>query len=324
MRGKEKSVRVKGHHSGAMPRFAMLTHKLMESAAYRAASPACRALLLELAMMENGRNNGTGLFLSVRDAADRIGVSDPHTAAAAIAEAEALGFIAATAEAHFAVKAGSGSRARYWRLTWQAVGGRMGPTYDYEKREPEPGSRARKRMIAGQKALKRWKREQDENNLPVGNFPTLTPERVRKNRTTAETADAPEAASVRKNDTRFSANGGKPPIVVVRDSHTYTDDQYGADAQPPENQQAEIPPKIPGGPSAALNGVDPQEAIRRKVGAYCENLNGSGRSRLAKQANLSPSDLQQFLAGRLIVSAGKLAALRSAVRSTPAPERQVA
>ena len=107
---------------GRTDRFARLSHKLLESGAYRALSPNARSLLVELAMMENGKNNGT-LFLSVRDAADRMGIASPQAAGRAFDELEELGFIACTTAAHFALKAGTGSRARAWRLTWQAVGG---------------------------------------------------------------------------------------------------------------------------------------------------------------------------------------------------------
>jgi hypothetical protein len=87
---------------------------LLTSPAYRSLSPNARSLLVELVMMENGKNNGE-LFLSVRDAADRMGVADLSAATAAFTQLETGGFIACTRDAHFAVKAGAGSRARCWR-----------------------------------------------------------------------------------------------------------------------------------------------------------------------------------------------------------------
>src|SRR3546814_8378969 len=107
-------------------RFTRLDHRLLTTPAYRALSPNARSLLVELAMMENGKNNGS-LFLSVRDAAHRMGVSDPKTAGAAFDELQDLGFVDMVADAHFAIKAGKGSRARVWRLTWPAVAGKQGP-----------------------------------------------------------------------------------------------------------------------------------------------------------------------------------------------------
>src|SRR4051812_26794351 len=114
-------------------RFARLPHRILSSPAYRALSPNARSLLTEFAMMENGKNNGVSLFMSVRDAADRMGVVDLHAASNALEELQGLGFIEMTHEACFAIKAGTGSRARFWRLTWQAVNGERGPTNDFER-----------------------------------------------------------------------------------------------------------------------------------------------------------------------------------------------
>src|SRR3546814_19367076 len=77
----------KADQKGRSPtsRFTRLDHRLLTTPAYRALSPNARSLLVELAMMENGKNNGS-LFLSVRDAAHRMGVSDQKTAGAAFVE----------------------------------------------------------------------------------------------------------------------------------------------------------------------------------------------------------------------------------------------
>lgn len=88
-----------------------LGHKMLLTPAYRALTPNARALLVELAMMENGSNNAVKLSLSVRDAAHRMGIADLKAASAAFKELEALGFVVMTADAHFAVKAVSGA----WR-----------------------------------------------------------------------------------------------------------------------------------------------------------------------------------------------------------------
>src|SRR3546814_11620363 len=88
-------------------------------------------------MMENGKNNGS-LFLSVRDAAHRMGVSDPKTAGAAFDELQDLGFVDMADDAHLAIKAGEGSRARVGQLTWQAVVGKQGPSCANEQLEHAP------------------------------------------------------------------------------------------------------------------------------------------------------------------------------------------
>ena len=48
-------------------------HWERESAAWRSLSPAARCVLIELKALYNGRNNGD-LFLSVREAARRVGI----------------------------------------------------------------------------------------------------------------------------------------------------------------------------------------------------------------------------------------------------------
>ncbi len=214
--GKDRGSRY-ANQKGRKPstRFARLDHSLLKSNAFRALSPNARSLLIELTMMENGKNNGTGLFLSVRDAADRMGVSDPNTAGRAFEELEEMGFIAVTIPAHFAVKAGDGSRARYWRLTWQAVAAKQGPTCDYEKREPAPKTQARKRMDRGLRALKRWQKVLDEGQpkekSAVGDFHTLSHECVGKSNTTKSPPWEVEPTDVRNFPTQKRENGGKPP-----------------------------------------------------------------------------------------------------------------
>ncbi len=110
-------------------RFVRLGHNLLSSNAYRALTPNARSLLVELAMLDNGANNGS-LYLSVRDAAARMGVADLTAASRAFDELMALGFIDLAQDAHFRVKAAEASRARCWRLTWLPCPSRKAPTWD--------------------------------------------------------------------------------------------------------------------------------------------------------------------------------------------------
>lgn len=155
-------------------RFARLDHRILNSNAYRALTPNDRSLLIELAMMENGQNNGS-LYLSVRDAAARMGVVDLTAASRSFDTLQALGFIEMTEEAHFHVKASEKSRARCWRLTWLAGPGRRAPSWDFLQHEPEPQTLARKRMENGQKALKAYRRAKDSGRLPVLDSDTTAP-----------------------------------------------------------------------------------------------------------------------------------------------------
>lgn len=164
----------KVNHTGRnqTTRFARLDHALLKSCAYRALTPTARALLVELTMLENGSNNGS-LYLSIRDATDRIGIVDLTAARNAFDELQDLGFIAMTEESHFHVKAAEKSRARCWRLTWLAGPGRKGPTMEYATRQPQPSTKAHKRMERGMRVLKVYQKARDSGRLPVSDSDTL-------------------------------------------------------------------------------------------------------------------------------------------------------
>lgn len=147
-------------------RFVRLDYRILNSNAYRSLTPNARSLLVELIMLYNGMNNGS-LYLSVTDAAHRMGVADHHAASRAFDELQDLGFIELTEEAHFQVKASERSRARRWRLTWEAGPGRKLPSSPFLECEPEPHTPARKRMERGCKALKTYRKARDGKKLPV-------------------------------------------------------------------------------------------------------------------------------------------------------------
>lgn len=197
-------------------RFARLDHGLLKSPAYRALSCTARALLVELVMLYNGENNGA-LYLSVRDAAARLGLSDLEAACKAFAELEAMGFLVCTVDAHFRVKAAEHSRARCWRLTFEFVG-RKGPTLDYLEHEPAPKTKARKRMERGLRALKAYRKARDAGKLPVLENRTMVP----------IPADIP-AEAVRVSRTLNGQNGGNLPKSIVRDSITHIATTMGRD-----------------------------------------------------------------------------------------------
>lgn len=201
---------------GARPkdRFVRLGHAMLNSNAYRALSPNARSLLVELAMLENGSNNGS-LYLGVRDAADRLGVADVTAAQRAFDDLTALGFVTMTRDAHFRVKAADTSRARCWQLNW--VGGPM-PEYAnaYTTREPAARTSARRRMERGLRALKRYRRARDGDKLPVQDFATFPPDGACR-----------PAAPVQDFTTPNGMNGGNPRPAIVRLSVTYTADPWG-------------------------------------------------------------------------------------------------
>jgi hypothetical protein len=193
----------------ATSRFVRLDYCILNSNAYRALSPNARALLVELAMLYNGSNNGS-LYLSVRDAAYRMGLADLTAATQAFSDLQELGFIEQTQEAYFSVKAADKSRARCWRLTWLAGPGRKGPTMTFQSCEPLPQTQARKRMERGQRVLKAYRKARDSGHLPVLDFETMVPNQ----------ANAP-TIPVLVSNTPMSRNGGFLPKFHVPDSATY-------------------------------------------------------------------------------------------------------
>jgi hypothetical protein len=205
-------TRNKANATGRTPnsRFARLEHRLLETPAYRALSPNARALLIEIVMLHNGSNNGR-IFLSRKDAAARIGVSDEKAAGAAFLELEALGLTVMTRDASFRMKAGDGPRARWWRLTFEPVTNRSGPTHDYLTLEPAPQTRARKRMDAGLKALKKHRKTASQIKSPGEDSPFLPPKE-------ALTAPTPGEDSSSAN----LENNAIQPIIKEGESPYYT------------------------------------------------------------------------------------------------------
>ena len=79
-KGRRKSkVNAKGRNENPVERFARLPHRILISEAYRSLDLVARSLLTEIVMIENGKNNGS-LYLSVKDATDRLGQADARPA----------------------------------------------------------------------------------------------------------------------------------------------------------------------------------------------------------------------------------------------------
>jgi hypothetical protein len=198
-----------GRNAGNPGRFARLDHRILTSSAYRALSPNARSLLIELIMMHNGENNGS-LYLSVRDAAARMGVADLTAARRAFDELQALGFIELTQNSFFEVKASNKSRARCWRLTWLPGPGRKHANWDFLDSEPDPQTTARRRMERGLRALKVYRRARDQNKLPVLDSNTLGQLEVDQ-----------MCKPVLDSDTPNRANGAFSGNPATRESNTH-------------------------------------------------------------------------------------------------------
>ena len=198
-----------GRNDNPVGRFSRLPHEILTSPAYCSLTPNARALLDQLIAMENGQNNGS-LWLSVRDAAARIGLCNRDSANKAFAELEGAGLIAMTKEAHFAVKASDTSRARCWRLTflhWTGVGAR---TDEWRQFQPADKAAAR-RMDMGLAAHSAYRKAMAQEKMPVLNSRTMKASLAKL-----------QVEPVHKSRTAKPDNDAKPPKLVVHDLRTHT------------------------------------------------------------------------------------------------------
>ena len=97
----------------------------------------------------------------------RLSMADLSAVRCAFDELQELGFIEMTEDASFHIKAADKSRARCWRLTWLAGSGRKGPSMAFMERQPQPGTKAHKRMERGLGTLKAYRKDCDSGRLPV-------------------------------------------------------------------------------------------------------------------------------------------------------------
>lgn len=269
------------NHTGA---FVRLPHTLLTTQAYRGLSPNARALLVDLVMMEKGKNNGA-LYLSVRDAANRLGLADLKSASGAIDELEANGFIAMTADAHFSSRATDGSRARSWRLTWLPAG--AAPTHEYHHAKLTD-VRARKRADRGGRALKAYMKQNGGQETS-----TRWPESVEESRTLPVKQAGTDPAVVRETSTLIR----ETPLVPVDrpcsgNLHTYSLPSTAADLG--SLKQAET--------AAGADGtsVDPWllDDLRSMIRDHLDDAGPGAQSRLANGAHVPGGTLSRFLGGK--------------------------
>jgi predicted transcriptional regulator of viral defense system len=95
---------------------------MLQSSAWLSLSPAARCTWIELATRYNSSNNGY-LALSVRDAAERVGCSK-DTAAKALADLIAKGFIECCSRGHFDRKSPHASEYRLTHYSCDRTGER--------------------------------------------------------------------------------------------------------------------------------------------------------------------------------------------------------
>lgn len=210
-----------GRNEKLNQKFVQLPDSILSSPAYRSLTPNARALLVELISLYNGYNNGA-LWLSVDDAAARIGRSDHHVASAAFDELIEVGLIAVVNLAYYSIKTGIGSRARTFRLTWLYDQKNQKPaTNDWKSFNPEHGSSAAKRMNRGLKTLAKHRKQRSQNEKSVVESTTL------------ESYSRPvESILVVESTTEKAVNGTKPLFFDAVDSTAHIDITMAVGAVP--------------------------------------------------------------------------------------------
>jgi hypothetical protein len=160
-----------GRNENRTERFALLPHRVLLSEAYRSLTPVARSLLTEVTMIESGKNNGS-LWLSVKDATDRLGLADARPAMAGFEDLQDRGFIRMTKEAHFTIKTAETSRARCWRITWLACDNKP-PSNEWTKYAAPPQTKARTAANRGLEAMARFRKALASHKLPIMDFTAM-------------------------------------------------------------------------------------------------------------------------------------------------------
>lgn len=138
------------------PKHVRLHHWMLKSTAYCSLGLAARCLLVEIYDLYDGTNNGE-LFLSIRDAAKRLGVGK-NTAHSAFGELENRGFIRARERGLFTTK-----KATLWILTEFGHANQI-PTKDFMRWEPEAQSRKKQNIVPERGTIGPCERDQGSRN----------------------------------------------------------------------------------------------------------------------------------------------------------------
>jgi hypothetical protein len=267
---------------GSKDRVLIIKRSTWQSPRVSALGPSARALMVEMLSMHDGKNNGT-LFLSVRDATDRLGFSDCRAAMGAFEELQAVKLISLTIAGHFAMKAGEVSKAQAWRLNFVDANGQPVsedglPKLDHNTLPPK----MRARMAKRQKTLKRYLKDKQAGKFAGEETTTLNARRVEE--TTTE-----GSGTVEETATPEPENGEKPPNGPVVDSTTH------------------ILHHIPDEADAPL------DAMRVSIGEWWRLAKPKERIGLAKRHKIEIGDLGKFIAGQSDLPIQKAIALRTAV-----------
>ena len=201
---RKRKMAANGRNLDGVERVIVLRRSLLHSPQYSALSVTARALLFELQAMYNGRNNGT-LFLSLRDAAVRLGLSDLKAAKKAFDELLQLGFLTQTIGSSFRIKADRISKARAWQLNWINDAGRCAgpdalPALNQSKLSRTQNRRAGTRMTL----LGRYLRKYAEGQFAVEDSSTISTRKAFAEQATVENSSTKSTRSRRQSSGRAS------------------------------------------------------------------------------------------------------------------------
>jgi hypothetical protein len=181
-----------------------------------ALSGNARSLLIELTAMYSGPETNGRLFLSVRDAALRLGLSDVKAASSAFDELIAVGLLRVSSAAHFIVKSGGSSRARAFWLNWKdlngsPISGEVLPALDFG----QLSKKQKRRVETRSRAIRAYRKEKSTD------VDSTTLSFIRASLT---------QESVEISTTLKLENGGLPPSTAVGYSATHIYYQGGLGA----------------------------------------------------------------------------------------------
>lgn len=202
------------NRSGRAERVLILRRSLVLSPVYSVLSLASRQLLVEMLAMFNGTNR-EHVFLSVRDAADRLGFACLKATMNAFDELKNAGFITETVSSTFSMKADVKSRARGWRLNWIDSSGRCVdpgklPALDFSLLTKTQRNRVKRRSDV----LSRYIKDYSAAKYAVDESSTMSARRQ---------------FAVENFSTQERKNGAKWTVACNQDSSTHLDNHRVGD-----------------------------------------------------------------------------------------------
>lgn len=205
-----------GRNPGGSGRVIIVKRALIHSPQFSALASTSRTLFFELHALFNGTNNAK-IFLSCKDAADRLGLSDLKAVRAAFDELRDLGFITETIGASFAIKAGQTSKARAWNLNWISRGYCAGPDVlpdlDFSRLRPIQKRRVERRS----RVLSRYLRDYQNGKFAVEESTPLDARKAFVRQNAGE-----ESTTTQTRNVRFLPN------ISMEDSTHYIEYHGGA------------------------------------------------------------------------------------------------